>query len=1269
MEEEFKKEQTIYTVDIANTEEALELVALPEDENAKVEIIGNKGLMYGENIVKIKVTSADLSASKTYVLTVNKEGDPNNNLLELYVDKQMVEGFEEEKLEYSMTVENDKDSVVVDAKAQSKYAAIRGLGTHSLEEGENEIEVVVTSQKGTLKTYKIKIYRKHNNYLRDIITDRGEVVPEFKRDVYEYEIEVENKIKDITIIGLAEKAEAIVEGNGKYDLEVGETIITIGVTNQEEKREYRVKVTRKGSDNTYLKYLTVAEGVIEPEFDKETEEYIVYIPDDKKKLTLDYEPEDETSIVEEIGNEETEEREKEVIIKVTSTSKKTREYHLHVIREDAAIFSNRLLELTVDKGTLSPRFDPDISEYAVTVSGEEEEIKVNVVRESLESKVEGVGTHRLELGRNVIQVKVTSKDKKTRIYTIIVYRELSSDARLKELEFNEGSISPTFNKNVYKYTLYAEGDNEFATIKKIETQEKLATYEIKGETRIETGNVIEIEVTSPDKKVKKTYRVTIEKIKSSNADLIDLRSNVGELVPGFEKGIKRYEIEVGEEVNSIIISATAESKKATVRGDGLYKLEKGENYVNVVVTAENGTTNVYSIKITRKKSEKNRLLELRVRGYELDKEFDPEETEYSLEVENEEERVIVDAIAEETASVTGTGEVELKEGLNEVKVVVTSESGDIRTYIIRITRKKLYSTKIMKLEVEEGKLNPEFNKEIKEYEVLVPNEVEKLTMHVTLEEESASYKEEGNENFIVGRNEVRIVVTSENKEEETYVITVIRQAASNNYLSNIEVDKGELTPKFRKDIMTYEVELPHIEKEITVSATPEVESTTVKGEGTYQLEPGENEIILEAQSETGVVRVYKIKVIRKKDTNNYLSDLSVSTGEMSPDFEREVEEYEVRVEDGTKEIEIYALAESQEAEVTGEGVYEVEVGEKEIVITVTSESGEIRTYTVKVIREASSNTNILDITPSEGQLEPEFRNEISEYELRVGKDVDIVDFEVELESEEATVKGNKNVLIDENEKEVVIEVEAEDKSVREVRIRVIKEIGVTDIKVKETQITIVEEEEYEIEATVLPEEATNKELEYIKEDDGIVDITEDGVITGKNRGTTTITIRSKENEEIERKIIVNVVLGKISSQVYEVSEKEECKIVVGANEGETLKEFVEKLDNEESTIKFYSKEGEEIEDYEEKVRTGIIIKLEIKGKEYDKATMIVRGDINEDGIVNVSDKLQMQNHILSKEMIEGYRKYAAELDIDGIINVSDNLKLANYILRKINTLN
>ncbi len=1269
MEEEFKKEKTIYTVDIANTEEILDLVAEPEDENAIVEIIGNKELMYGENIVKIKVTSSDLSASKTYVLTVNKEGDPNNNLLELYVDKERIEGFEEDKLEYSMTVENEKDSVVIDAKTQSKYATVRGLGMHSLKEGENEIEVVVTSQKGIEKVYKIKIYRKHNNYLRDIITDRGKIRPEFRRDVYEYELEVENEIKDITIIGQAEDENAVVEGNGKYTLEVGETTIKIGVTNQEEKREYTLKVTRKGSDNTYLKYLTVAEGVIEPEFERDKEEYTVYVPDDKKKITLDYEPEDETSKVEEIGNEETEEKENDIIIRVTSTSKKTREYHLHVIREDAAIFSNRLLDITVDKGTLSPRFDPDKSEYIVTVSGEEESIKISVVRESVQSTVEGAGTHKLELGRNEIQVKVTSKDKKTRIYTIIVYRELSSDARLKELEFNEGSLSPAFNKNVYKYTLYAEGENEFATIKKIETQEKLATYEIKGETRIETGNEIEIEVTSPDKKTKKTYIIEIEKVKSSNAYLRDLRSNVGEIKPGFEKEIKTYEIEVGEEVNSIIISATAESKTATVIGDGLYELEKGENYVNIVVTAENGTKNVYSIKIIRKKSDKNRLLELRVRGYELDKEFDPEETEYSLEVENEEERVIIDARAEELASITGIGEVELKEGLNEVKVVVTSESGEIRTYTIRITRKKLYSTKIMHLEVEEGKLSPEFNKDIKEYEVLVPNEVEKLTMHVTLEEESARYREEGNENFIVGRNEVKIVVTSENGEEETYIIRVIRQAASNNYLSNIEVDKGELNPKFRKDIMIYEVELPHEEEEITVSATPEVGSTIVKGEGTYELTPGENEIVLEAQSETGIIRVYKIKVIRKKDTNNYLSNLSVSTGELNPEFEREIEEYEVRVEDGTKEIEIYATAESEEAEVTGEGVYKVEVGEREILVTVISESGEIRTYTVKVIRQASSNKNILDIVPSEGQLEPAFDNSRDNYELRIGKEVDIVDFEVTLESEEATVRGNKNVLIDENEKEVVIEVEAEDKSIREVRIRVIKERGVTEIKVKETQITIVEGEEYKIEATVLPEEATNKEIEYIKEEDGIVDVTEEGVITGKNKGTTVIKVRSKENPEIERKIVVNVVLGKISSKIYEVSEKEEGKIVIGAEEGETLKEFLGKLDNEESTIKFYSKEGDEIEDYEEVVKTGIKIKLVIKEKEYDNAVIIVRGDINEDGKINTNDITVLSDHILLKSSITGYIKYAADIIIDDKLDVNDKSMINNYILLKINSLN
>ncbi len=54
------------------------------------------------------------------------------------------------------------------------------------------------------------------------------------------------------------------------------------------------------------------------------------------------------------------------------------------------------------------------------------------------------------------------------------------------------------------------------------------------------------------------------------------------------------------------------------------------------------------------------------------------------------------------------------------------------------------------------------------------------------------------------------------------------------------------------------------------------------------------------------------------------------------------------------------------------------------------------------------------------------------------------------------------------------------------------------------------------------------------------------------------------------------------------------------------------------TINIYDNEGNLLTD-EDIVKTGLIIKLEYNEKVYDEAIMVVRGDVDGDGVVNVTD--------------------------------------------------
>lgn len=88
--------------------------------------------------------------------------------------------------------------------------------------------------------------------------------------------------------------------------------------------------------------------------------------------------------------------------------------------------------------------------------------------------------------------------------------------------------------------------------------------------------------------------------KSSNSNLSSLTVSPGTLSPAFSKSTKSYSVSVAEDQSKITISATPEDGKATVSLNGVQKnLKPGSNTVKVTVKAEDGSTTVYSIVVTR----------------------------------------------------------------------------------------------------------------------------------------------------------------------------------------------------------------------------------------------------------------------------------------------------------------------------------------------------------------------------------------------------------------------------------------------------------------------------------------------------------------------------------------------------------------------------------------------------------------------------------------------------------------------------------------------
>ena len=227
----------------------------------------------------------------------------------------------------------------------------------------------------------------------------------------------------------------------------------------------------------------------------------------------------------------------------------------------------------------------------------------------------------------------------------------------------------------------------------------------------------------------------------------------------------------------------------------------------------------------------------------------------------------------------------------------------------------------------------------------------------------------------------------------------------------------------------------------------------------------------------------------------------------------------------------------------------------------------------------------------------------------------------------------------------------------------------TDFDLDTDNISMSVGDTHIIEVTFIPE-GSGDTLTYTDYDD-IISIT-DGIITALEPGETTITVGT-ENTDIEKTITVTIVDDLLESEVYEVKDKVKedesaDRIVIGSEPGVLVSEYKENMTNPTEFIKIYDTEGNEVEE-DEIVKTGLIIKLEIHGTVHDEAVIIVRGDINGDGLVNIMDKSKLSEHILRIEEIEGYGFYAADVYENDLINIQDKSKLSDYILRVIDSLN
>ncbi|MCY9597385.1 hypothetical protein PC41400_08855 [Paenibacillus chitinolyticus] len=757
-----------------------------------------------------------------------------------------------------------------------------------------------------------------------------------------------------------------------------------------------------------------------------------------------------------------------ITIEVTAqdgTTKKT--YTVEVTR--AASTNANLNNLTLSAGTLSPTFASGTTSYTAGVANNVTSVDVTSTLADGTATVKVNGSTvtsgspspvSLNVGANTITVLVTAQDGTTqKTYTVTVTRAapLSTNANLNNLTLSAGTLNPSFASGTTSYT--AGVANNVTSVDVTPTlADGTATLKVNGST-VTSGNAspvslnvgantITVLVTAQDGTTQKTYTITVTRAAplSTNANLNNLTLSTGTLNPAFASGTTSYTAGVANNVSSINVTPTVADGTATVKVNGStvtsgspssVPLNVGANLINVVVTAQDGTTQkTYTLTVTRAASNNADLNGLTLSAGTLNPSFASGTTSYTASVVDSVTSVdVTPTLADGTATVKVNGStvtsgspssVPLNVGANTITVLVTAQDGTTqKSYTVTVTRAVPLSgnADLSNLVLTGTALNPGFAPGTITYTSSVAHGVTALDVTPTVADSHAAVTVNGQAvtsgsassvPLNVGPNTVTVLVTAENGATKTYTVTVTRAAGSNNAdLSGITLSGGAaLSPVFAPGTTLYTVNVPNSVFGLDVTPSVADGTATLKVNGTaaasgtpvpVSLNVGNNTVTLLVTAQDGTPKTYTLTITRAPSSNALLSSLTLSAGTLTPVFDSGTTSYTAQVATGVSSIDVTPVVADGTATLTMNGhaatsgtavPVSLNVGDNTITVVVTAQDGTTsETYTVTVNRAAplSGNADLSSLSLSAGTLNPAFAPGTTAYTVNVANSVNTVD--------------------------------------------------------------------------------------------------------------------------------------------------------------------------------------------------------------------------------------------------------------------------------------
>lgn len=291
-------------------------------------------------------------------------------------------------------------------------------------------------------------------------------------------------------------------------------------------------------------------------------------------------------------------------------------------------------------------------------------------------------------------------------------------------------------------------------------------------------------------------------------------------------------------------------------------LSKGSTKINVnikFIEEDETIKECSSIMNINVLSSDSSLKSLNLEEIDISSVFNKNSYEYEVTLPYNYEKInIIAEASDENATVTGDGRRYLNEGENEYEIIVKSTAGTTSTYKIKVIRKEASEDNTLKSLIVEGyEINPKFNKDIYEYTLSVPKEVEEITINAIATYDLAKILGTGKYSLASGENNFYITVIAENNTEQKYTLTINRNKG-NGRLKNIEIEGYKLDKEFNSEEFTYNLTINSDVDKLNIKA--ETDNGQIEIIGNENLQVGENNIIIRVSGEDMGSTTYKLIV-------------------------------------------------------------------------------------------------------------------------------------------------------------------------------------------------------------------------------------------------------------------------------------------------------------------------------------------------------------------------------------------------------------------------